>query len=115
MSRRGLSTRLGAVERRRGGGPWRPPVRWVEAVRPGEEGQRDEARGAGAAMRAVVRAEVVGSGEHDVFPIVTTGVTTDGEGIAAAAGRRWWFVLTDDGSGGTRASVTRREAAAWVG
>ncbi|MDP9353864.1 MAG: hypothetical protein M3R02_01010, partial [Chloroflexota bacterium] len=47
MTSRNLTARLGAVERRRGRGPWRAPVRWIEAVRPGEEGRRDLTEGAG--------------------------------------------------------------------
>ncbi len=115
MTSRSLTTRLGAVERRRGRGPWRRPVRWIEAVWPGEAGQRDEARRAGAAMRVVVQREVEAAGTDHACPIITTGVTTDGEGIAEAAGRRWRFVLADDGAGRTTAPVTGREAASWVG
>ncbi|MDP9366750.1 MAG: hypothetical protein M3Q03_00500, partial [Chloroflexota bacterium] len=110
-----LTARLGAVERRRGHGPWRPPVTWIEAVRPGEDGRRDEARGAGTAMRVIVQREVAASGRFNVLPLITTSVVADGEGIAEAAGRTWWFALTDDDSGGTRATVPGREVASWVG
>ncbi len=115
MSRRRLSTRLRAVERRQGHGPWPLRVQWIADMRPGEEGLWDEARGTGAAMRAIVLAEVAPPGTFDVLPIITTSVVSDGEGIAEAAGRTWWFALSDDGAGATRATVTGREIAAWVG
>ncbi|MDP9355792.1 MAG: hypothetical protein M3R02_11050 [Chloroflexota bacterium] len=115
MSRRRLTTRLRAVERHQGRGPWPPQVDWIEDVRPGEEGQWDQARGAGAAMRAIVLEEIATPRASDALPIITTSVVTDGEGVAEAAGRRWWFALADDGSGGTTATVTGREAALWAG
>ncbi len=114
MTRRRLPTRLGAVERRRGQVAGRPVVWYIEDVRPGEEGQRDRARGVEAAMRAQVQDELVASGQHNVHSLITTSVITEGEGIAEAAGRTWWFVLAADGAGGTRATVMKREAAAWV-
>ncbi len=114
MSRGKLSTRLGAVERRRAARSWRPPVDWIEAARPGEEGQRDQARGASAAMRALVQEELARAGEGNLLPLITTSVITDGAGIAEAGGRTWRFVLDDDGAGGTTATVTGREAAPWV-
>ncbi len=115
MTRRGLSTRLRTVERRQGQGAWPLRVDWIEDVRPGEDGRRDEARGAGAAMRAIVLGEVAHPGRFEVLPLITTSVVADGEGIAEAAGRTWWFALADDGAGGTRATVTRREVASWAG
>ncbi len=108
MTSRNLTARLGAVERRRGRGPWRALVRWIEAVRPGEEGRRDEARRAAAAMRAVVQGEVEAEETDHACPIITTGATTDGEGIAEAVGRRWRFVLADDGAGGRVVGRLRR-------
>ncbi len=110
-----LSTRLGAVERRRGQEAWRPLVRWIEDVWPGEEGQRDQAWAAGAAMRTVVQEELARVGKGDGLPLITTSVIADGEGIAEAGGQTWRFVLAADGAGGTRATVTGREAASWAG
>ncbi|MDP9355238.1 MAG: hypothetical protein M3R02_08140 [Chloroflexota bacterium] len=115
MTRRTLAAWLGAVEHHRGQDAWRPLVRWIEDVRPGEEGQRDRDRGAGKAMRTIVQEDLARAREGDLLSLITTSVITDGEGIAEAGGRPWRFVLADDGSGGTRATVTRRETAPWVG
>ncbi|MDP9355755.1 MAG: hypothetical protein M3R02_10835 [Chloroflexota bacterium] len=115
MSRGRLFTRLRAVERHQGQGSWRLRVDWIEDVRPGEDGQWDQARGAGAVMRAIVREEMAAPVTSDARPIITTSVLADHEGVAEAAGRTWWFALADDGSGGTRATVTGREITSWVG
>ncbi len=64
-------------------------------------------------MRTVVQEELARAGDGDPLPLITTSVTTDGEGIAEAAGRTWRFVLADDGAGGTRVTVTGREVASW--
>ncbi len=115
MTRRTVAARLGAVERRRAARSWRPLVRWIEDVRHGEEGQRDQARGAGAAMRDMVQREWVAAQKDDLLPLITTSVITDEEGIAEAGGRTWRFMLADDGAGGTKVTVMRRETASWVG
>ncbi len=65
-------------------------------------------------MRAIVRSEVGATGTHAFLPLITTSVITEGEGIAEAGGWTWWFVLAADGAGGTRATVMKREATAWV-
>ncbi len=66
-------------------------------------------------MRAIVQGEWAAAGHSDVLPLITTSVVTDEEGIAETGGRTWRFMLADDESGGTRATVTGWEAAAWVG
>ncbi|MDP9355724.1 MAG: hypothetical protein M3R02_10680, partial [Chloroflexota bacterium] len=81
MTRRRLAIRLRAVERHQGRGAWPLRVNWIEDVRPGEAGQRDRVRRAGAAMRAIVLGEVAHPGMSDALPIITTSVIADDEGV----------------------------------